>query len=97
MLYVWYIVIKIKQQLRPGAHMCPTDIPIRKTLDRSQSKLHFCPLSVRSTSDPLRTHLMADDRSSAASGGESGSDDDRASLLREAEPDDVEEVALRIA
>lgn len=21
-LYVWYIVIKIKQQLRPGAHMC---------------------------------------------------------------------------
>ena len=39
---------------------------------------------------------MADDRSSAASGGDSGSDDDWSSLLREADPDDVEEVALRI-
>ena len=39
---------------------------------------------------------MAGDRSSAASGGDSGSDDDWSSLLREADPDDVEEVALCI-
>ena len=40
---------------------------------------------------------MAGDRSSAASGGDSSSDDNWSSLLREADPDDVEEIALRIA
>ena len=39
---------------------------------------------------------MAGNRSSATFGGDSGSDDDWSSLLREADPDDVEKVILGI-
>ena len=77
-------------------YACLTYILIRKILNHIQSKLNFSPLFVHYTSDPLRTHSMADDRSSAAYSGDTDSDDDWASLLHEAEPDDVEEVALRI-